>query len=413
MMDSSKKRVKILYISQYFPPEIGATQARAFEIARYLVKQGHKVTVITEFPNHPSGILPKKYRFKFFQKQLMEGIIVWRSWVFATPNKTFITRLAFYLSFMLSSILVGLFTGSRFDIVYATSPPFFVGVSGYILSRLKNARFVFEVRDIWPESAIVLGELSNPRLIRWAEKLERFYYSKAEKIIVVTRGILNTLLRRGEPPEKLLLIENGSNLKIYANRGQAKKIELNLQNKFVVGYFGIFGLAQGMEQLCDLVNNMKNLPDVHFLFVGDGPKKKMVLDIKHRKQLTNLTILDEIPREKIAEYISACDVTLVPLKKRKLFTSALPSKMFDNMACERPVILSVDGEARKLLEKAGAGIFVEPENTTQMMQAILTLKSNPHLCREMGKNGRAFVEKNYSREKLASKLEKELICGIT
>ncbi|RKY85228.1 glycosyltransferase WbuB, partial [candidate division KSB1 bacterium] len=287
------------------------------------------------------------------------------------------------------------------------------GVSGYILSRLKNARFVFEVRDIWPESAIVLGELSNPRLIRWAEKLERFYYSKAEKIIVVTRGILNTLLRRGEPPEKLLLIENGSNLKIYANRGQAKKIELNLQNKFVVGYFGIFGLAQGMEQLCDLVNNMKNLPDVHFLFVGDGPKKKMVLDIKHRKQLTNLTILDEIPREEIAEYISACDVTLVPLKKRKLFTSALPSKMFDNMACERPVILSVDGEARKLLEKAEAGIFVEPENTTQMMQAILTLKSNPHLCREMGKNGRALVEKNYSREKLASKLEKELICGIT
>ena len=186
-------------------------------------------------------------------------------------------------------------------------------------------------------------------------------------------------------------------------------MELNLHKKFVIGYSGIFGLAQGMEQLCDLMFMMKKYSDIHFLFIGDGPKKRYVLESQKTLQLTNLTVLDEIPRERIAYYISACDASLVPLKRNDLFKGALPSKLFDTMACERPVILSVDGEAREVLVKANAGVYVGPEDSQQMEAAITKLKDHPKLCQLMGKNGRKFVEQYYSREKLAKKLEQVLL----
>ncbi|MBN2012998.1 glycosyltransferase family 4 protein [candidate division KSB1 bacterium] len=409
MSEPSKTKLRILYISQYFPPEIGATQTRAIEMARNLVTYGHDVTVLTEFPNHPSGILPEKYRFKFLETDTIDGIRVRRSWVYATPNKTFVTRLAFYFSFMFSAIFSGLLTRGRYDVVYTTSPPFFVGVSGYVLSRLKRARFVFEIRDLWPDSAVELGELNNPRFIRWAQKLEQFFYRNASKLVVVTKGTYNHLLAQGIPASRLELIPNGTNTAIFANRGDALKKTLQLQDKFVVGYSGILGLAQGMEQLCELVEEMRVHPDVHFLFVGTGPKKHVVEAIKAEKRLGNLTLIDEVPREQIADYISAWDVSLVPLRKNELFKITIPSKIYDNMACERPIILSVDGEARSILEQAQAGIYVEPENSGQMMAAILQLKADPAVCREMGKNGRAFVDAYYSRERLAHKLEQSLM----
>jgi len=409
MEKDSRKKLRILYISQYFHPEIGATQTRAYEMASNWVKLGHDITMLCEFPNHPSGILPKRYRGKLLEKEALEGIRVQRSWVYATPNKTFFTRLAFYLSFMISAIFSGLFTGRIFDIVYATSPPFFVGVSGYVLSRLKNARFVFEVRDLWPDSAVELGELNNKRFVVWAQWLERFLYRKATKIIVVTKGMHNLLRSRGIDKNKLELIPNGTNTSIFMNRGNAILKKLSLNDKFVVGYSGILGVAQGMEQLCKLVERMKQHEDVHFMFIGDGPKKAIIQEIKIERQLTNLTLLEEIPHDKIAEYISAWDVGLVPLRKNQLFKIVIPSKLYDNMACERPVLLSVDGEARKILETANAGVFVEPENTAQMMDAILFLKSKPEMCTEMGVNGRVYVSKFYSREKLAQKLEKSLV----
>ena len=259
--------LRILYISQYFPPEVGATQSRAFDMAYYLSERGHKVTVLCEFPNHPSGILPARYRRKFWERRRMRRFRVCRCWVYATPQKTFVTRLLFYLSFMCSSIAAGLFLRDKFDVVYTTSPPLFVGVSGYILSRLKNAKFVFEVRDLWPESAVALGELRNPGFIKRAGKLETFFYRKAEKIVGVTSGILENLMNRGVNPEKLQLIKNGTNIHLFKNRGDHKKDDLNLRGRFVVGYFGIFGLAQGMEQLCELAERMKIYPDVHLSFM--------------------------------------------------------------------------------------------------------------------------------------------------
>ncbi len=247
--------MRILYISQYFPPEAGATQTRAYEMARNLVRLGHQVTLLAEIPNHPSGVIPPEYRGKWVERATLEGIDVIRLWVKASPVKGFRQRMLFYLSFMLSSTLAGLFLArGRYDLVFATSPPLFVGASGLIIALLKRFPFIFEVRDIWPASAVALGELSNPRAIRWATWLEETCYARAKKIVVVTRGIRLSLEQRGIPQEKLALIPNGANTDLFQYRSAARhrlRADLNLEDKFIAVYAGIHGVAQGLETLLE------------------------------------------------------------------------------------------------------------------------------------------------------------------
>ncbi len=399
--------MNILYISQYFPPEVGATQNRAFEMAANLVRLGHKVTVLTELPNHPRGIIPPEYRRRWYAKDELAGIRVVRVWVYARPVKTFFTRMGFYLTFMVNAALVGSLVRGPYDIVYATSPPYFVGVTALWLSLVKRARFVFEVRDLWVQSAAELGELNNPRLLKMAGWLDRLYYRKAKRIVAVTRGIYDALAARGLAA-KLYLIYNGTNCDLLYDRGRGKRGELGWEKQFVVMYAGILGIAQGLEEICRVIAQLKSDPGIHFAFVGEGPLKQRIETLQKEQSLTNLTLLGEIPRERIADYISAADCCLVPLKKRETFRGALPSKMFDVMACSRPLILSVDGEARELVEKTGAGLYVEPENDGELRQAILTLLNDPALCKKMGAAGRTFVENNFSRRQAAIELEQVL-----
>ncbi len=395
--------MRILYITQYFPPEVGATQTRALEMTTNLVKQGHEVTVLTEFPNHPVGIIPPEYKGKWVTVEKWRGMDVIRTWVYARQEKNFKTRMGFYLSFMATSAIAGSYMLPEYDIVYTTSPPFFVGLTGYWLSRLKNAKFIFEVRDLWPDSAVQLGELTNRTFIRWAEKLETFYYNKAERIVTVTQGIKNTLTERGYG-DKTELVLNGTNTDLFKNMGPGMKKKLGLENKFVVLYAGIIGIAQGLEQICDVAEQLQDQPDIAFVLIGEGPVKHKIEKIKQEKSLKNLILMDQVPRDDIPQYISMADCCLVPLKKNDLFMGALPSKMFDYMACEKPVILSVDGEARSVLESSGAGIFVEPENRKDMISAILSLKSGSVDGTSMGLLGREFVEKGYSRKQQALEL---------
>ena len=382
-------------------------------MASNLIRRGHRVTVLTEFPNHPRGIIPPEYRGKFVVHEKYHGIHVYRTWVFARPEKTFATRMGFYLSFMAAAGLAGLFIPGSFDVVYATSPPFFVGLTGWWLSQIKQSRFVFEVRDLWPQSAVELGELGNLRFIRWAERLEHFYYQKAKQVIAVTAKMQKTLISRGYPKSKIQLITNGANVGLFYDRGKQMRKMLGFPDKFIVLYAGIFGIAQGMDQLCEVVGQLKQDRSVHFVFIGEGPVKNKVHQLKKKRNLDNLTILNEIPREDIANYISAADCCLVPLKKSPTFLGALPSKMFDCMACERPVVLSVDGEAHRVLEKSGGGLFAEPGKPDQMIAAILKLKNDPALRKKMGQAGRRFVEKNYSRKQKAVELEEQLLKIVT
>ena len=404
--------MNILYITQYFYPEVGATQNRALEMASYLVKSGHEVTILTEFPNHPSGIIPKRYRFKLFERERYKGIEVIRSFVKASPNKDFVNRILFYLSFMISSIIAGMkLKNRRYDIVYATSPPLFVGLSGYIISRLKKIKFVFEVRDLWPESAVVMGELKNKKAIQLSEWIERICYKNASRIVVVTKGIHDHLTQKDIDPDRLWIVPNGANVEMFsfsADNDSFKK-ELNYQGKFIILYAGIIGLAQGIETLVEVANLFKGNKNMLFLFVGDGPLKKELLRLQKSYELDNLCVIGQKPIEEVFKYTAAADVCLVPLKKADIFKSALPSKMFDAWACGRPIILTVDGEAKEHLIKANAGIYVAPEDHIGVKKAIIHLFNNPNLCQKYGRNGRRYVEKYFSRKVLAQKLEECLL----
>ncbi len=406
--------MRILYLSQYFPPEVGATQTRAYEMAQGLVQAGHTVTMLTEVPNHPEGVIRPEYRRRFWVREELDGIDVIRVWVWTSPVKTMRTRLAFYLTFMLQAILAGLLRArGRYDLLYATSPPLFVGGAALALSHLRRIPMVFEVRDLWPESAVALGELRNPRWIRWATALEEQCYRRARRIVVVTEGIRRRLVERGFPAEKIVLIPNGANTDLFRpepTAGYFLRRELGFgeerfsKRPFLVLYAGIHGVAQGLETVLEAARLLTGAPHIHFLLVGEGPCKADLMRRKEEMGLRNVTMLEGRPREEMPAFFSAADVALVPLRRAELFHSALPSKMFDAWACACPVVLSIPGEAREVLERAQAGVYVPPEEPREMARAILALSADREKCREMGRRGRHFVEEHYSRQTQARQL---------
>lgn len=400
--------MRILYLSQYFPPEVGATQTRAYEMAQGLLRAGHQLTMLAEVPNHPEGVIRPEYRGKFWVREPLDGIDVIRIWVKTAPAKTFKTRMAFYLSYMLNAVLAGLLLArGRYDAIYATSPPLFVGAAALVLSWLRRTPLVFEVRDLWPESAVALGELHNPRFIRWATALEEACYRRARRIVVVTEGVRNRLIERGIPGEKLTLIPNGANTELFQPQpaaGQQLRAVLGLEGKFLIVYAGIHGIAQGLETALVAANRLRNDPRLHFLFIGEGPRKAELLALKAELDLSNVTMLEAQPREAIPAYLSAADVALIPLRRLELFKGAVPSKLFDAWACGCPVLMSIDGEARTVLERAQGGVFFPPEDVEALVQAINRLQTAPDACKRFGENGRRFVEAHYSRQAQAQSL---------
>lgn len=401
--------MKVLYISQYFSPEIGATQTRAFEMAKGLVRNGHQVTVITEFPNHPTGIIPDDYHGKLINRIQMDGIDVIQTWVKASPAKDFRSRLAFYLSFMVMAIWAGLFVArNRFDVLYISSPPLFVGGTGLILRILRRIPMVFEIRDLWPQSAIELGQLRNPRAIYLATWLEEKCYRKSVHLIVVTEGIRNCLLDRGVPANKMTFIPNGANTEVYQPRGQNRQLRNRLglgPDVFVVGYTGHHGLAHGLETILLAAEQLKDRKDIFFLFVGDGPRKQSILELTVKKKLINVILHDAVSEESLPDFIALLNVGIDSRIKSEISNGTLPVKMFSYMACERAVILAIEGEAADLVQRSNAGLVVEPQNPTELAEAVLFLKDNPDIRREFGRNGREFVKKHYSRRQQAQQLE--------
>ncbi len=400
--------MRILYLSQYFPPEAGATQARSYEMAKTWVDLGHQVTMLTEFPNHPSGIIPPSYRGKVYERDILDGIDVLRVWIKASPEKSFSNRMLFYLTYMVNASLAGLlFSHGKYDFVYATSPPLFVGGAALTLSYLRRTPLVFEVRDLWPASAVALGELTNSTAISLATHLEEACYHRAVQTVVVTEGIYAHLIQRGIQASRLYLIPNGTNLDLFSfdsiGRERIRR-ELGLEEKFIAIYAGILGVAQGLETVIETARLLISNPNIHILLIGDGPKKTELHSLADSYRLPNLTLLPEKPREQIPAYLSAADVAIVPLKKAEVFKGVLPSKLFDAWACERPVVLSIDGEARALVEAVHGGIYIPPEEPYKMAEAIITMLANPSERQVMGKNGLSFTQKNHSRAVLAKKL---------
>ena len=403
--------MRVLYFSQYFPPEVGATQTRAYEMSRYLASQGHKVTIITEVPNHPSGIIPTSYRGRLMERRREDGIDVIRLWVWASPEKNFKSRMRFYLSYMAMAGVAGSLVRGRYDLVYATSPPLFTGASGLLAATVRRIPLVFEVRDLWPESAVALGELGDRRAIAAAEQLEKLLYRRAARIVAVTQGIRSRLTERGIAPGKIELIPNGANTDLisYSEAGRrSTRQKLCVDDKFVVMYAGIHGIAQGLETLLQAADQLKDREDIAFVFIGEGPKKVELSQLKEQMGLTNVTMLPEVPSPEMPLYLSAADCTIVPLKSEPVFRGALPSKMFEAWACSRPVILSVEGEAESVLQAADGGLASKPEDAASMAQAILRLASDLDAALAMGEHGRDYVVTHYSRQEQARALEKLL-----
>lgn len=398
--------MKILYVSQYFPPEMGAPAARVSELSRHWVRDGHEVTVLTGFPNHPTGVVAPEYRKKIWRLVLCEsseGVKVVRAWLLPFANRGAIRRILNYASFSVSSAAAGSFI-ARPDVVIATSPQLLVGLSGWWISRWHRVPFVFEVRDLWPESLVAVGAGSeNSFLHKAMAKIAGFLYKRSDHIVVVTSAFKTHLVEHwGVAKEKVVVVENGVESGMFqadaADVPEDLRKAWHAENKFVVCYIGTMGMAHGLETLLDAAGTLQEShPGVLFVLVGEGAEKKHIMALAREKRLSNLRFFDQQPRAAIPAFIAASDACLVLLKKTGVFKTVIPTKMLEFMACARPVILGVDGQARELLERAQAGLFIEPENSDALRGAILKLADDAKLRKCLGDNGREYVLQNASR----------------
>jgi glycosyltransferase involved in cell wall biosynthesis len=395
--------MQIYYIIHYFPPELNGGATRASELAKLWSMAGHQVTILTGFPNHPNGVIPEGYRGKWFMEESVDGYQVRRTFVYATPNKGSFKRILNHISLAISSVLGSLFK-ARPDVIIASSPPLFLGISGYILSKLKRVPYIFEVRDIWPQQAVDLEMLRNRHVIRAMEALEFFLYKHAAKVVGVAQSTKLELTERGLEPEKIEIVFNGTDLEKFSpgQADMALKEQLGLQDKFVVSYIGTIGLSQGLAVLVEVAKSLeREYADIHFLVIGDGAQRDKLLAMRDEMGLQNMTFLPPQPRSIVPDLYRLSDITVVALRDVPLFKSTIPSKIFEIMSCGTPMILAVDGEARRIVSEAGGGICISPEDSAAMAEAISRLYNEPTLLSQVAVHGRAYVRAHYDRELLA------------
>ena len=397
----------ILFVTQYFPPEVGATQTRMLEFARACHRRGHQVTVLTEFPNHPHGRIAPEYRGRLVTRERLEGFTVLRVWIRTRARKSFQDRLAFYGSFFALATARGLAVPRRVDVVFATSPPLPVGLVGWVIARARGARFILDVRDLWPAAVRALGQVQRPAALRLAEALEQFLYRRADRITAATRGFVRHIAPRAKEASRVVWLPNGASTDLFdpARVDPTLRGRLGLEGRFVVTFAGLHGLAQGLDAVLEAASRLRDRPDVSFCLIGDGPVKEDLVARAARLGLSNVRFLPTVPVDEVAPYLTASDALLVPLRRHPVFDTFVPSKLFDFLACARPVILLVDGEAREILEASGGGIFSPPGDGDELAKAVLTLLETPvEARRRMGERGRVYVLAHYTRAAHAARL---------
>lgn len=355
----------ILFLSDNFPPEVNAPASRTFEHCREWVKMGHEITVITCAPNFPEGKVYEGYRNHFWQEEEMAGITVIRVWTYIVPNKGFFKRTLDYISFSVTGFLAGLFV--KTDLIIATSPQFFCALAGRTLSFFKRRPWVMEVRDLWPESIKTVGLVQHDNLfIRYFEWQERRCYRSAKKIVVVTDSFKRRLVEKGINPEKVFVVKNGVNKDLFTPMPKDQELinELGLSNKKIVGYIGTHGLAHNLSFILRCAKEMEGRDDIHFLLIGSGAAKDDLLKLKDELGCSNVTMLNPVAKDQVNRYISILDAALINLRKSTLFTTVIPSKIFENAGMGIPILMGVEGEAQEIIESYGAGVCFEPENMT-------------------------------------------------
>lgn len=393
--------MKILFLTDNFYPEVNAPANRTYEHCREWVKCGAEVVVITSVPNFPKGKVFEGYKNKLHQTEIIDGIKVVRVWTYISANKGIVKRTLDYLSFAIMAFFTSLFY--KADIIIATSPQFFTAVAGAFSSLIKRTPWILEVRDIWPESIVAVGAIKNKNIISLLEKVEKWLYRRACKIVVVTDAFKLDIIGKGIDKNKIKVVKNGVYLDMFYPMPKNNKIvnELSLQDKFIIAYFGTHGMAHKLDFV---INSALEVWDenIHFLLIGDGAEREKLLKLKNDKAIKNITMLSSVPKGEMQNYISIIDVALVNLKKSDTFKNVIPSKIFENVAMDKPILLGVEGESKDIIESYNAGLCFEPENKVDFIQKLYKIKKLVE--NDEFQEGCYNLAKDFDRKKLAGNM---------
>ena len=397
--------MRIALVSHYFWPELGAPSARLLELGRSWAAQGHDVTVVTNFPNHPTGVIPEGYRGKKLLIEAVEGLRVIRCRTYATPNRGVLRKTMGHLFFMLQAVVQATPHLRQTDVLIASSPTLFAAVAAFVISRRLRVPFVMEVRDLWPAIFVDLGIIRNRLVIRTLESLELFLYRRSRAVVTVTRAFARDIETRGIDPAKVHVIHNGVDLDAFQPGpcDQELRSRLGLEGKLVVLYCGAHGISHALARILDVAEQLRDDDRIHFLFVGEGAEKEGLVVRARSSSLANVSFHPGVARDEVPAFYRSADVCLVPLRAVPLFRSFVPSKMFEILACGRPIVASLEGEAAEILQASGAAIVVPPEDVDALAEAVRRLVADPSLQRELAGRGRPYVAHHYDRCALASR----------
>jgi glycosyltransferase involved in cell wall biosynthesis len=397
--------LKILILTQYFPPEVGAPQNRLYELAIRLKQKGAEITVLTAMPNYPQMQVHEAYKGKFYSYEEMNGLHVHRAWIYVSKSKGIVKRLLNYFSFVKTSFWIGWFKLGKFDYILCESPPLFLGITAYLFKKIKGAKLIFNVSDLWPESAEKLGLVTNKFFLKRATKLEEFLYRKSDLITGQTQGIVKDISTRF-PDKKIYWLPNGVDLTYYNSDTVItnwKNKNGFLQDDFIILYAGIIGHAQGLEVIVKAAEKLKLNSKIKFVLLGSGPEKEKLIHLKQELKTDNVLFFDAVTKKEMPEIVSASDVAVIPLKRLDLFKGAIPSKIFENLAMKKPILLGVEGEAKELfIDEGNCGLAFIPEDADDLAAKTLELYNNRDELKQLGENGYKYVEQKFTRDKIAN-----------
>ncbi|MFJ7937156.1 glycosyltransferase family 4 protein [Peribacillus sp. NPDC096622] len=404
--------MKILILHQYFLGKDDPGGSRFNQFVKFWEEMGHEITVVAGTVHYATGQKEEKYKGKWIiQEKYSEKTMVLRTYVSEAYNKSFIGRLWGYFSFTLSSLTAILFKVKKHDVLIVTSPPLFVGITGILAKVFKRIPMIFEIRDLWPESAIDTGVLSNKLIIKLAYLVEKLSYKFADKINVLTPAFKQVLIdKKGIKEDKIIFIPNGADLDIFQPGPKENWVreQYNIKDKFVITYMGAHGVANHLYSLLELAKECQDQKDIVIMFVGDGMQKKELIKHAKEEKLENVIFVDSQPKKVIPDFCNASDICTAVLKKVDTFKTVYPNKVFDYMSCAKPILIGIDGIARKLVEESESGYYVDPENPKEFKEKVMELYHNKQLQTKLGENGLAFVRENFSRESLAEKYANEI-----
>ena len=400
--------MKLLILTQYFPPEMGAPQARLYELAKRLHDRGHQISVLTAMPNYPTGKVFDGYRHKIYLQEDMDGIRVIRTWIYPSKSSRTLPRLLSYLSFVFSSVFLGIWGLGKQDVVLFESPPLFLVPAGLIIGRATGARIIMNVSDIWPDIIVRMGHTTGGPFLKAMYWLEKFGYEHSDVVALTNPGAARQINERFAHV-RTTVISNGVDTNFFRPDLRSDEVRASLgagPDDFLVIYCGLHGLAQGLEVVIGAAERLKNHPEIKFVLIGDGPTKESLVAQARMKNLKNLRFFDRRPKEEIPAILASCDVSLVPLVTR--LPGTMPSKVYEALAAGTPPVVAKGCEGATLVSQFNAGRTFEPMNDKELAEVILSLAKNPSELKEIRTNCLKLA-KRFDRDTIAQRTEAILI----